>query len=156
MEAFEQRTSDVPFRFCLYWQHLGTQFLHHPANVLLVFFYIKGTGTIYKYAALIQALPGVAHYLALQLPAFLHVLRAPFLDGSLVLAEHAFARARHIAEDEIETRLCFAIVFGVKVGDEMMLVAPLLHVFQQDAGPIADGLVAVEHTVLGQGCTQEC
>ena len=94
-------------------------------------------------------MPGVAHYLALQLPAFLHVLRAPFLDGGLVLAEHAFARAGHIAEDKVEMHFRLAIVLWVEVGDEMMLIAPLLHVLQQDAGTIADGLVAIEHAVLG-------
>ena len=103
-----------------------------------------------------ETFPCVVNNLALQLPALLYILRTPLADGRFVLAEHTLARAGYIAEDEVELHLRLSIVLGIIVGDDVVLVAPLCDVLQQDVGTVADGFIAVEYTVLGQCRTQQC
>ena len=48
IEAVKQRSSDIPFWLCLDTYHFGiVELAEHPADVLLVFLYIKCTRTIY-------------------------------------------------------------------------------------------------------------
>ena len=151
VETVQQGTRDVPFGFDVNGYHLHVVvLLQEIADVLLVLLGVKGAGAVYQQTARVQTRPGVVDNLALQLPALLYVLFAPLTDGCFVLAEHTLARAGHIAENEVEHQLCSTVVLGVVVGDDMVFVAPLRHILQQDVGTIADGLVAVEHAVLGQ------
>ena len=144
----------MPLGLGLDGKHLGIELGEYPADVFLVLLGVKGARAIDQDAAVVEAGPRIADNLALQLPAFLYVLRAPFADGGRVLAEHAFARAGHVAENQVELHLGLSVITGVGVGDDVILVAPLRHVLQQDAGPLLHGFVAIEHTILGQGRTE--
>ena len=153
IEAGEERTRDVPGGLCGDGDGLGIVSVEDPAHVLFVLFYIKGTRTIYKDATGIQTLPGIGDNLPLQAPTFLYVLETPLADGGGILAEHAFAGAGDIAEDEVERHLRLAEVTGVVVGDDAVGPAPFGDVLQEDLGTGGDGLVAHEDTALGQDGT---
>ena len=47
VEAFEQRSRDVPFGLCGNHDGLGIVCVYYPTDVLFVLLYIKSTGTIY-------------------------------------------------------------------------------------------------------------
>ena len=88
----------------------------------------------------------------MQAPTFLYVLETPLADGGGILAEHAFAGAGDVAEDEVE--LCFGLaeVTGVVVSDDAVGPAPFGDVLQKDLGTGRDGLVAHEDAAIGQDC----
>ena len=134
-----------------YREWFGSQFLHHPADVLFVLLRVERASAVDEQPPVVEARPCVADNVALQLPAFLYILRAPFTDGSYVLAEHALSGARHIAEDEVELQFRLTIVVWIIVGNDMVLIAPFGRVLQKDAGALAQRLVGVEKAVFGQG-----
>ena len=47
-----------------------------------------------------------------------------------------------------------ASMFLDEVLKQVVVIAPLCHILQEDAGPIANGLVGVEHAVVGQSRTE--
>ena len=102
-----------------------------------------------------KTLPGLGDNLTLQAPAFLHILPTPLADGLRILAEHAFAGAGHVAEDDIELQLRLSEIAGIAVGDGAALVPPLGDVLQQYLGSGGVRLVAYDGTPLrqcGYGC----
>ena len=154
IEAFEQRPRDVPFWFYGNGYGLGFECIYHPTDVLLVFFCIECAGTIYERSIWLETLPCVLDDVALKFPALLNILGAPFTDSGRVFTEHAFARAWHIAEYEVELELGFAEVARVIVGDNAVGPTPLSDVLEQNLGAISHRFIAHEHTVLGQHTAQ--
>ena len=102
----------------------------------------------------LQASPDVGDDFPLQVPALVHVLHAPFLDGSFVLPEHPLARTGHVGEDDVKLHLRFPVVGGIVVGDDDIGVAELLDVLRQNLGTQFHRLVAEEQTPFWQGGTQ--
>ena len=86
----------------------------------------------------------------MQAPTLLHVLETPLADGGGILAEHAFAGAGNVAEDEVECHLRLAEVTGIVVGNDAVWPTPLGDVLQKDLGPCRYRLVAHEDAALGQ------
>ena len=83
------------------------------------------------------------------------MLRAPLADGLWILAEHALARTGDIAEDEVEAELGATEVARVVIRDEMVGIAPLGDIFQQDIGTLAHWFVGDEDAVVRQEGAQK-
>ena len=150
IKAGKQRTSDVPRGFCGDVEGFCVKLLYDPTHVLLVLLGVKGTRTVDHDAAGIQTFPGVADNLPLQTPTFLDILQTPFADGGRILAEHPFARARYVAENQVELRLRLLKVARVIVGDDAIRCSPFRDILQQNLRPRGDGFVAYQYTVLRQ------
>ena len=114
---------------------------------------IEGAGGVDEDAARFQTAPDVAHDFALQMPAVVHILQAPFCDGSIVLAEHAFARARHIGENHVELKLRLLVVTWIIVGDNHIRMTEFLNVLGKNLRTGAHRFVAEEQTAFWQRCT---
>ena len=125
LKVRKQRTRDVPWGIGGNVEGFSVVCVHDPTHVLLVFLRIKGTRTIYHDATRIQTLPGISHNFPLQTPAFLYILNTPLADGSKIFTEHTLARARHIAEDEVELCLGLLEIMRIIVGDDAVRSAPL-------------------------------
>ena len=131
-------------------EYLGIEGVAYPAHIFLVLFRIKGTRTIYEQTTRLETCPGIVYNLALQAPALLHILQAPFADGGWILAEHALARAGYIAENHVVLRFRLAEILRVTVGDDAIRPAPFRDVLQQYLGAIGNRLVAYEDAVSRQ------
>lgn len=71
---------------------------------------IEGAGRVDEETAGFQTVPDIAYYFMLQVPAVIHILQAPFADGAIILAEHAFAGAGNICEDDIKLKLRLLVI----------------------------------------------
>ena len=89
---------------------------------------VEGAGGVDEDTARFQTVPDVAHNFPLQLPAVFHILQAPFSYGSIVLAEHAFARAGHIGKNHVKLQLRFPVVTRIVVGHNHIRMTEFLDI----------------------------
>ena len=76
-------------------------FIANPAGVVLVLVTVEGAGAVDEQASGLEDVPDVREDLPLPLLAHPHIIEAPLLPRHVVLAEHAFARARDIRKKDI-------------------------------------------------------
>ena len=117
---------------------------------------IERASRVDEQSAGLQTFPYIAHNFALQLPAVVHILLAPFRSCTVVLAKHSLARARHVGKYCVEHDASLAIVARIVVGYDDVFVSELLQVFAQYLCTGAHRFVREEHRSFGKGCTQGC
>ena len=73
-----------------------------PLHVLFVFFKRKRAGRVYQPAARRDAPCHVCKYFSLPFCAHLYVLKAPFINRTVILSEHSFSGTRSIHQNLIK------------------------------------------------------
>ena len=114
---------------------------------------IEGAGRVDEETAGFQAVPDIAYDFALQMPAVVHILQAPFADGAIILAEHTFAGAGNISEDDIKLKLRLLVVAWIVVGDDHIGMTELLDILCKNLRAGAHRFVAEKKTPFRQGST---
>ena len=146
----------APLRLNRQTEDVSTKLRGYPLHVLLILVRIKRTRGIDEQSAGTQTRPDVAYYLALQSPAVVDVLTAPFRYGSLVLAEHSLAGAGHVGKDGVKHDACLAVIAWIIVGYDDVFMTELLYVLTQNLHTCAHRLVGEEKASLGQSGSQSC
>ena len=132
---------------------ISPQLLTDPGDILFVFVGIEGAGRVDEETAWFQAVPDIAYDFALQVPAVVHILQAPFADGAIILAEHTFAGAGNISEDDIKLKLRLLVVAWIVVGDDHIGMTELLDILCKNLRSGAHRFVAEKKATFRQGST---
>ena len=109
---------------------------------------IESASGIDEQTARFEIVPKILDNASLQLPAFLNILHAPFLDGTSILSEHTFTRTRHICENHIKLQFCFLVIARIVISDKNIWMSEFLNVFGQDVGTCMHRLITEKHTSL--------
>ena len=128
----------------------GVPFGEEPFEDGFVLVGVVGAGAVNEGAAGAEALPDVGKDAALAFGAEAGIGFAPFGDGGGVFAEHAFAGAGGIDEDEVEGAFEGGEAGGVVVGDDDVVLPPFDDVFAEDGGAAADDFVGDEEAAWGE------
>jgi hypothetical protein len=148
MERGEQGALDVPFGRDRNGEDFGSEVIDNPLDVFLVFASVEGAGGIDEYATWFEARPDILDDGALELLALEHIIDGPLADGFLIFAEHALARAGHIAKYHIEEEPRTLVVTRIVAGNNDVGVALFLHVLHENIGSLSVGLVAEEQSII--------
>ena len=140
----KQIADHVPVGMRTAWQDVGSQFVANPADVFLVFAGVEGTGAVDHQSTWTETVPDGCHNITLPFSTLLHILQGPVAHGSFILAKHPFARAGHIAEDEVEDIVHATEILGAVVGDQHIAPTPLADVLAQNPCPLWHDFVGDE------------
>ena len=147
---------NAPRRIIIQGQHIGSETLRHPFDILLVLLLIEGAGRINEQSVGFEGVPDVHQNLTLSLGTTAYRLRTPFVSGLMILAEHAFSRTGSVHQYAIEQMTAFIPEFiGGIMRYDGVSVAPFLDVLAEDKHPLAYHFVADEQTVFSQELTDE-
>ena len=146
---------NLPRRVGLHGHKFGAQFPADTPHIVFVFLAVEGAGAVHEVSALAQGWPNVLHNLPLPRGAVRHGLRAPFLHGPGILAEHALARTGHIGGHHVEEAAQGGEVFGIAVCHHGVGVSPLRQVFGQHLGALPHGFVGHEQGTVGEQAAPE-
>ena len=123
----------------------------NPCHVVLILKAVESAGRIDEQPTGTQTRPDVGHNLALQLIAFLYVLRTPLPYRLRILTKHAFARTGYISEYDIKHEWCTGVVGCVVVSDDNTGRSKLDDILLQYLGARAQGFVAHQLAARWQG-----
>ena len=151
----EEAGCDAPSGINGYGQAFGSQVVHHPIYVPLIFLCVEGAGAVDEQSARSQGRPDIGEDVALSLPADLYILGTPLAHGYLVLAKHALATARSIHEDEIKKWTQWGEVSGIVGGDDAARMSPLGDILGQHLGTGTYYLIRYEYTFVGKERAQQ-
>ena len=131
-------------------ERLGPELLYYIMYSVLVLLGVVGTGAIDQQAAGLQRTPDVREDLPLPLGAEANIRQRPLFAARRVFAEHAFAGAGDVGQDEVEKMGEAAQFARLGIRYDALRIAPLGDIFGKDIRPAADDFVAHHDTPFRQ------
>ena len=140
----------LPRRVGLDGERLGPELLYYIMYSVLVLLGVVGTGAIDQQTAGLQRAPDVREDLPLPLGAEADIRGRPLGAARRVFAEHAFAGAGDVGQDEVEKMGEAAQFARLGIRYDALRIAPFGNIFGKDIRPAADDFVAHHDTPFRQ------